>query len=81
MSFVHDMVRYISVADPEIKEPGGAVPARYIFVGLEIVLIAISHISYAFVVRVDNNIHIVSLHVNYNKVYACYSVEIFKINP
>ena len=34
-----------------------------------------SHIPYAFVVKVKNNIHIVN--IDYNAVYACYGIKIF----
>ena len=40
-----------------------------------------SHIPYAFVVRVENKIHIETLHVDYNKAFVCYGVKITKITP
>ena len=47
------------MADPGIKEPGGAVPARYIFFRSEDCFDAPVHIPYASVVRVETKIHIV----------------------
>ena len=51
-------------ADPGILEPGSAAPVSLVswpcFLGLEIVLMPLYTIPYAFVVRVENKIHIVN---------------------
>ena len=49
------------MANPGFKEPGGAVPVRYNFLRSEDCFDAPSHIPYAFVVRVENKIHIVNI--------------------
>ena len=44
------------------RNPGILEPARYNFLGLEIVLnCPFTHGSYAFVVRVENKVHIVNM--------------------
>ena len=40
-----------------------------------------TNVPYAVVVRVLKNIHIFKMHVDYNKVYACYAIKIFKNKP
>ena len=56
--------------------------ARYNFFRSDDCFDVPSHIPYAFVVSVENKIHIVNIaYVDYNKVYEYYEVKIFKNTP
>ena len=56
---------------------------RYNFFWSEVCFDALSHIPYAFfLVKIENKVHILlTLHVDYNKVFACYGLEILKNTP
>ena len=65
----------------EFTNGGGAISLRYNIWGLEIVLMPLTH-TLCFCSESIRIIYIfLTLHVDCNKVYACYAVKIFKYKP
>ena len=75
------LMRDDPMVDPGIHKPGDVVQARYNFWGFEIVLMPLHTYTMLLLWEYRMIYTFWTLRVDYNKVYACLAVKLFKNKP